>query len=282
MIDAAKLARILKGNLKHYNEGMKTLYDKWDDEANKMSNEKERKAHKSINKKIQESHELHSKLTIELLNGLFQITDDNKSEQEIENEKLVKKQERLEKENIQNKLEQDKQEQRHRFETIKIHNITAPNSTREDVYQSVLDYFKDADIPVDKDQIKSAVRPSKGTSKSPHIYCTFFRGSDKINVLRQRKNKMSQNTDFQRKRPNSFVTEDLTPLRQLIAFKLRKDPNRIAKSWSMDGKIKCLKVGHSDTDTPITIETPYDLTKAGWSNDEVQEFVQQNLVNNED
>ena len=50
----------------------------------------------------------------------------------------------------------------------------------------------------------------------------------------------------------------------------------------MDGKIKCLKVGHSDTDTPITIETPYDLTKAGWSNDEVQEFIQQNLVNNED
>ena len=88
--------------------------------------------------------------------------------------------------------------------------------------------------------------------------------------------------EFQRKRPNSFVTEDLTPLRQLIAFKLRKDPARIAKTWSMDGKIKVLKARHSATDSPITIENPYDLTKAGWSDDEVKDFIQRNLVNNED
>ena len=286
-------------NLKYLIEGMKPLFvtlKKEIDESSDLSGAEKKRQNASISRDNR-IVDLFAKLVVDLLEGMDksneekheeviaessrQQTNQDKLEEEVIQTK--KKQERLEKEIIKNKLENDKQEQMHKFETIKIHNITAPSSaTREDVYQSVLDYFKDADIPVDKDQIKSAVRPSKGTSKSPHIYCTFFRGSDKINVLRQRKNKMSQNTDFQRKRPNSFVTEDLTPLRQLIAFKLRKDPNRIAKSWSMDGKIKCLKVGHSVTDTPITIETPYDLKKAGWSNDEVQEFIQQNLVNNED
>ena len=158
----------------------------------------------------------------------------------------------------------------------------APNSgTREDVSQSVVEYFKDANIPMDKEQIKSAVRPMKGSTKGPHIYCTFFRGSDKVNVLRKKKTNMRENPDFQRKRPNSFITEDLTPLRQLIAFKLRKDTVRIAKSWSMDGKIKCLKVGHTDDDFPITIETPYDLEKTGWSKQEIDYFIQHNLVNND-
>lgn len=283
MVDPAQLAQILKVNLEHYKAGMKPLYDKWNSEADQISNDKEKKYHKSIHKKIKESHELHHKLTLELINGLYQISDDNKKELKMENENLIKEQEKLKRENVKIKLEQDKQEQRHKYETIKIHNITTSNSsTREDVIQSVIDYFKDADIPVDKEQIKSAVRPMKGSSKSPHIYCTFFRGSDKINVLRKRKTNMKENNDFQTKRPTSFITEDLTPLRQLIAFKLRKDTNRIAKSWSMDGKIKCLKVGHTTTDIPITIENPYDLTKAGWSNDEVNEFIQQHLANYED
>ena len=50
----------------------------------------------------------------------------------------------------------------------------------------------------------------------------------------------------------------------------------------MDGRIKCLKVGHTASDIPITIENPYDMTKAGWSNEEVNEFIQQNLANYED
>ena len=120
----------------------------------------------------------------------------------------------------------------------------------------------------------------KGGVKGTNIYCTFLRGSDKINVLRQRKAKMSDNDAFKRKRHNAFITEDLTPLRQLISFKLRQDKDRIAKSWSMDGKIKFLNKGHTDEDKPITIDSPYDLKEAGWSPEEIDDFINQNILSN--
>ena len=91
---------------------------------------------------------------------------------------------------------------------------------------------------------------------------------------------MSDNDAFKRKRPNAFITEDLTPLRQLISFKLRQDKDRIAKSWSMDGKIKFLKNGHKAEDKPITIDSPYDLKEAEWSTEEIKDFIYQNILNN--
>ena len=92
---------------------------------------------------------------------------------------------------------------------------------------------------------------------------------------------MTDSDDFKRKRPGTFITEDLTPLRQLISYKLRHDV-RIAKCWSTDGKIKCLKAGHTADDKPITIDSPHDLTQAGWTDDEVRQFIQHNLLNKQD
>ena len=74
----------------------------------------------------------------------------------------------------------------------------------------------------------------------------------------------------------------LTPLRQLIAYKLRQDKANIKKSWSIDGKIKCIMQGQGDTDTPITINTPYDLVKVGWESNDVKKFIRENMLKNND
>ena len=90
---------------------------------------------------------------------------------------------------------------------------------------------------------------------------------------------MTENRDFTNKRPNVFITEDLTPLRQLISIKLRHDKDKIAKVWSMNGRIKCLKKRYTDNDKPTTIDSPYDLKEVGWSKDEIDNFVKENLLN---
>ena len=92
---------------------------------------------------------------------------------------------------------------------------------------------------------------------------------------------MTDNEEFQRKRSNSFITEDLTPLRQLISYRLRQDKQKIKKCWSIDGKIKCILQGQGD-DKPISINTPYDLTKVGWQSSDVKKFIRENMLKNHD
>ena len=77
------------------------------------------------------------------------------------------------------------------------------------------------------------------------------------------------------------MTEDLTPLRQHMAYRLRKD-DKIAVTWSIDGRIKCLLKDFKKEDKPTTIDTPYDLGKVGWSKEEIDEFIKTNLTKNKD
>ena len=90
---------------------------------------------------------------------------------------------------------------------------------------------------------------------------------------------MKDNAEFQTKYPKAFMTEDLTPLRQHMAYLLCKDES-IAVSWSIDGRIKCLKKNYKKDDKPITIDTPQDLGKLGWSEVQIAEFIKTNLLKN--
>ena len=36
--------------------------------------------------------------------------------------------------------------------------------------------------------------------------------------------------------------------------------------------------GQGDTDTPITINTPYDLVKVGWESNDVKKFIRENML----
>ena len=46
----------------------------------------------------------------------------------------------------------------------------------------------------------------------------------------------------------------------------------------MDGKIKCLKTGQEDGEKPITTDIPYDLKLVGWNEEDINHFIQQNLL----
>ena len=85
---------------------------------------------------------------------------------------------------------------------------------------------------------------------------------------------MRENTAFQAKNLKGFMTEDLTPLRQHLAFKLRKD-DTIKTSWSIDGRLKFIKkVGDGK---PVTIDSPYDLSKLGYSKEAIEAIINQSL-----
>ena len=89
---------------------------------------------------------------------------------------------------------------------------------------------------------------------------------------------MKDNAVFQQTHKNAFMTEDLTPLRQHMAFKLRTDET-IAVSWSIDGRLKCLKAGFKKDDKPIVIDTPHDLAKIGYSSEAIHTIIKQSLYN---
>ena len=52
--------------------------------------------------------------------------------------------------------------------------------------------------------------------------------------------------------------------------------------WSIDGKIKCITQTQGEDDTPISIDTPYDLTKVGWHPSEVKQFINENMLKKHD
>ena len=283
MTDPATVNQI---NLKEVIDGMLPLWDEFEKEVETSNdNAKEKKMQRTFNKRLRRAVDMLSNKVVGLLTGLYGIVEDRHTEKEDANKKLNDKCVKLEADNINTKIEQDKEQQRHKWETIRIHNIevpSVPSGHRENVSTTVVNYLKDANIDISEDRIKSAFRPMKDGRKGTNVYCTFLRGSDKLNILRKRKVNMTDNNEFKRKRPGSFITEDLTPLRQLISYKLRQDKDRISRSWSMDGKIKCMKTGHGEEDKPITIDSPYDLKHVGWTPEEINVFIQQNILKNSD
>ena len=68
------------------------------------------------------------------------------------------------------------------------------------------------------------------------------------------------------------MVEHLTPLRGKAAYILHKDTT-IAKSWSIDGRLKVFKTGYKENDKPITINSLQDLTKLGWSQDRIDDLI---------
>ncbi|CAL4078670.1 unnamed protein product, partial [Meganyctiphanes norvegica] len=173
---------------------------------------------------------------------------------------------------IETKIVIDKQNQYGRREMIRIYNIPEPTlsaGSYECVEQTVVDVLKETGMDIDVDMIASAQRiPMRNITnsklKSKPITFKLNRRFVRNNILRQQKSLMRQNTTFKAAHPDVFMTEDLTPLRQCISYKLRIDDN-IEKCWSIDGRIKCVKVGQPEAEKPITIDTPHDLSKVGWT-----------------
>ena len=208
---------------------------------------------KKLMKKQQMFHERSTKeLTKCLFNAFNGVLIQHRDAYDLVNRDLEEartSRDNYKQELIMTKIEIDRQQQRQKCDTLRIHNIAIPElpaREQENVAKTVTEYLKEANMNIEQESIKSAFRPLKDGVKSNNVIVTLLRSTDKLKILRQRKTNMADNAEFRNKRPNSFVTEDLTPLRQLISYKLRQDKQRIRISWSMDGKIKCLKTGQED------------------------------------
>ena len=90
-------------------------------------------------------------------------------------------------------------------------------------------------------------------------------------VIRKRK-AMRDSEAFKQAYPGAFIVEHLTPLRSKVAYKLRHDRN-IAKTWTIDGRIKVIKVEASENADPITIDSLSQLKLIGWTDDMIEELV---------
>ena len=94
--------------------------------------------------------------------------------------------------------------------------------------ETVVKVLYDAGIDVNVDMIAAAQRipvRNLGTSKLKSKPITFklTRRYDLNSILRQQKAQLRDTTEFRRKHPDVFMTEDLTPLRQSLSYKLRSD-----------------------------------------------------------
>ena len=285
----SNMAHVEDGNVKFIKNEMNRLFETLDLEVDQLElSASDTQRHKIINARIHRAFDLFSTLVVQLISGKNQINEDKLNDVIAEHSKLQDNYNKLEEELIQTKIENDAHQQSLKCDSIRLHNVSVPTPpthdqrAREDVVNTVLDYMKDANIPLERADIKSAYRPRKEGQPGHNIYVSFLRGFDRVKILRQRKTKMTDNQEFKRKRPNSIITEDLTPLRQLISYKLRQDKQNVKTSWSIDGKIKCIRQGQGDHDQPISINTPYDLTKVGWQPSDVKKFIRENMLKNLD
>ena len=113
-------------------------------------------------------------------------------------------------------------------------------------------------------------RDSAG-NKPKAIIIKFTRRDVRNHVIRQKK-EMRENDAFKASYPEAFMVEHLTPLRGKAAYLIRNDTN-IAKSWSIDGRLKIFKQGYTETDKPININSLQDLTQLGWSQDRIDDLM---------
>ena len=180
----------------------------------------------------------------------------------------------LRRELINTKCDLEMHQQYGNRDTLKLCNIPEPKlppKEREDTNDTIVKALGEAGITIKKEDISVSHRLPNSKGIKPLI-CKFSRRDVRNNVIRC-KNQMRDSADFKEKYPEGFMVEHLTPLRGKAAYLLRQDTTNIAKSWSIDGRLKVFKTGYKDTDTPISITSLQDLTKLGWSQGRIDDLI---------
>ena len=131
--------------------------------------------------------------------------------------------------------------------------------------------FEKADIEVETNEFSTIHRlPSREDNCKAIIM--KFKTRDVRNEVIRKKKPMRENEDFKAAFPNVFMVEHLTPLRSKVAYMLRHDPN-IEKTFTIDGRIKVLKVGHATDAKPHSINSLLELKKIGWTDEKIEELI---------
>ena len=162
-------------------------------------------------------------------------------------------------------------------DVIKICGVTEPSNLgprdHENTNQTVKDIFDKLNTAITDQDISVTHRIKSKIQQAGKPKAILFKASrrDFRNKLMRMKRDMRENQEFKNEYPNVFMVEHLTPLRSKVAYKLRHD-NNIEKCWTIDGKIKVVKVGASSQDRPITIDSLADLKDLGWHQNDIDEL----------
>ena len=174
-------------------------------------------------------------------------------------------------------LDLEKLQQYQNRDVIKICGVTEPSNLgprdHENTNQTVKNIFSKLNTVITDQDISVTHRIKSKIQQAGKPKAILFKASrrDFRNKLMRMKRDMRENQEFKNEYPNVFMVEHLTPLRSKVAYKLRHD-NNIEKCWTIDGKIKVVKVGASSQDRPITIDSLADLKDLGWHQNDIDEL----------
>ena len=161
---------------------------------------------------------------------------------------------------------------------IKLCNVEEPTllpGEHENTDDTVITLFGAANVTLSKEEISISHRlPGKESArlnKPAAILLKCDLRNTRNKLIRQKK-ALRENQDFKRKYPDAFIVEHLTPMRSKVAYMLRND-DTIAKTWTIDGRIKVVKSDALPTDKPITIDSLMQLTKLGWSMKKIENLI---------
>ena len=178
-----------------------------------------------------------------------------------------------------------------RSENIKLHGIeytTGENTNQilKDVGKYCGVEIKDSDISIthrlmSKEEMEKQINPANRDTKVPVIIARLNRRDIKTKLMEGRKN-ITTNTQCPENLKKVIIYEDVTPLKSWIMYQLRQrnDKQAFRYVWSKGGRIfahtpENAAKPRDQQDKPYVINTPDDLSKIGFSEEEIE-----NIINN--
>lgn len=217
----------------------------------------------------------------ELINQIRKKDADEKAELKVELKIRDDEIANLKKVVINKSFEVEKLQQYINRDVVKICGVKEPiglgPNEFEDTNKTVKTVLGAANIPITDQDISIShrlpTREQQRNGKPSSLLLKTSRRDIRNMIIRQKKD-MRENQDFKTNYPDVFIVEHLTPLRSKVAYLLRND-EAIEKCWTIDGRIKVKKVGADSKSAPITIDSLANLTKAGWSQQMVDDLILQ-------
>ena len=174
-----------------------------------------------------------------------------------ENERLSKEVGHLRSALQSQAFELDRLAQYSRREKVRLHGI--PETADENTNDVVIALASDMGVHIDEHDICISHRLQKSRSMQERpIIVRFVRRDTKIDMMR--KKKTLRTIDRYR---NTFVNDDLTPLRSKMLRALKHD-EEVKRVRTIDGSFHCI-VMEGNVEVKKRLDSPDDLFKLGWS-----------------
>ena len=179
-----------------------------------------------------------------------------------ENERLSKELGHLRSALQSQAFELDRLAQYSRRENVRLHGI--PETADENTNDVVIALASDMGVHIDEHDIciSHRLQKSRSMQERPTIV-RFVRRDTKIDMMR--KKKTLRTIDRYR---NTFVNDDLTPLRSKMLRALKHD-EEVKRVWTIDGSFHCI-VMEGNVEVKKRLDSPDDLFKLGWSEQKME------------